>query len=208
MPGYLTKRELADQLRIGKRKVYDLASSGDVPRVQAMGKLLFPSAEITAWINASRSGPKVSEPPLSLIVADSHDPVLDWTLLESGSRLATYCDGFFDGLIRLADHSTQAVARYIHEGAGFNISNLRGKLGGAPVVLVEVARRQRDLLPAPGTTGINGFSDLKGRMIMRQDSAASQHLFETKLSACGLTLRDLPPVLLHAHQRRAGHRPA
>ena len=42
MPDYLTTRELADLLRIGERKVYDLAANGEVPCVRAVGKLLFP----------------------------------------------------------------------------------------------------------------------------------------------------------------------
>ncbi|MEX0340492.1 MAG: helix-turn-helix domain-containing protein, partial [Arenibacterium sp.] len=54
MSDYLTTRELADLLRIGERKVYDLAANGEVPCVRAVGKLLFPRAEITAWLNASR----------------------------------------------------------------------------------------------------------------------------------------------------------
>ena len=49
MSDYLTTRELAELLRLGERKVYDLASSGEIPCVRATGKLLFPRAEITAW---------------------------------------------------------------------------------------------------------------------------------------------------------------
>ncbi len=195
MSEYLTTRELADLLRIGERKAYDLASSGEVPCVRAMGKLLFPRAEVIAWLNASRSGPEVAEPPLPPIVAGSHDPLLDWALRESGSGLATYYDGSFDGLTRLADRAAQAAALHIHEENGFNTQSLRDTLGEAPVVLYEVACRQRGLLLAPGVTGISGFEDLKGRRVMlRQDSAASQRLFDDQLAAHGLTRDDLEPL--------------
>ena len=56
-PVYLTTKELADLLRIKERKVYDLAASGKVPCSRATGKLLFPAAEIRAWIETSRSCP-------------------------------------------------------------------------------------------------------------------------------------------------------
>ncbi|WP_037307346.1 helix-turn-helix transcriptional regulator [Ruegeria halocynthiae] len=192
MSEFLTTKELADLLRIGERKAYDLASSGQVPCVRAMGKLLFPRAEIIAWLNASRTGPQVAEPPLPPIVAGSHDPLLDWALRESGSGLATYYDGSFDGMIRLKERSAQAAALHIHEEQGFNTQTLRANLGEAPVVLFEIAQRQRGLLLAPGVTDITGFADLKGRrVILRQISAASQRLFDTQLEAHGLTRNDL-----------------
>ncbi len=192
MADYLTTRELADLLRIGERKAYDLASSGEVPCVRAMGKLLFPRAEIIAWLNASRSGPQVAEPPLPPIVAGSHDPLLDWALRESGSGLATYYDGSFDGLTRLSDRSAQAAVLHIHEQDGFNTRALHDALGEAPVVLCEIAKRQRGLLQAPGVMDISSFDDLRGRrVILRQDSAASQRLFDAQLEDHGLTRDDL-----------------
>ena len=192
MPDFLTTRELADLLRIGERKAYDLAASGEVPCVRAMGKLLFPRAEVLAWLNASRSGPQTAEPPLPPIVAGSHDPLLDWALRESGSGLATYYDGSFDGLRRLAERAAQAAVLHIHEPGGFNTGALRDTLGDAPVVLVQIAHRQRGLLLAPNTQGIGGFADLKGRrVLLRQDSAASQHLFDRQLAEHGLSRDDL-----------------
>ena len=192
MSDYLTTRELALLLRLGERKVYDLASSGEIPCVRATGKLLFPRAEIMAWLAASRSGPQVVEPPLPSIVAGSHDPLLDWAIRESGSGLATYYDGSFDGLSRLADRSAQAAALHIHEEDGFNAGSLHDRLGEAPIVLIEVARRQRGLLLAPDVTGIDGFADLAERnIILRQPTAASQHLFLSELTKHNLTPDDL-----------------
>ncbi|MEP3331874.1 helix-turn-helix transcriptional regulator [Sedimentitalea sp.] len=195
MSDYLTTRELADLLRISERKVYDLAGNGEVPCVRAVGKLLFPRAEITAWLNASRSGPQVTEPPLPPIIAGSHDPLLDWALRESRSELASFYDGSYDGLLRIAARSAQAAGLHIREGEGWNCKALREAVGEAPVVLVEIAMRQRGLLLAPGTNGVAGFADLAGRRVaLRQSSAASQHEFETRLTAAGLTLQDIAPL--------------
>ena len=81
---------------------------------------------------------------------------------------------------------------HIHEDGGFNKDSLRGALGEAPVILYEVARRKRGLLLAPGVSDIRTFEDLKSRrLIMRQDSAASQRLFETQLEAHGMCRDDL-----------------
>ena len=192
MSGYLTTKELAELLRIGERKVYDLAASGEVPCVRALGKLLFPRADITAWLAASRSGPEVADPPLPDIVAGSHDPLLDWALRESGSGLASVYDGSHDGLARLAGRQAQAVGLHIREAEGFNVSALRDAVGEAPVVLVEIARRRRGLLLAPGVTGIAGFADLRGRrVVLRQDSSASLREFDRQLSEAGLSREDI-----------------
>ncbi|MFK7752733.1 MAG: substrate-binding domain-containing protein [Sedimentitalea sp.] len=192
MPDYLTTRELADLLRIGERKVYDLAASGDVPCVRAVGKLLFPRADITAWLASARSGPNVAEPPLPPIIAGSHDPLLDWALRESGSGLASFYDGSFDGLSRLATRGAQAAGLHIREHDGFNRRAVQDAVGEAPVVLVEIAKRQRGLLLRPGLQGVRGFGDLAGRrVILRQDSAASLREFDARLSDAGLSRDDI-----------------
>ncbi len=192
MSDYLTTRELADLLRIGERKVYDLAASDEVPCMRAVGKLLFPRAEITAWLAASRTGPNVAQSPLPPILAGSHDPLLDWALRESGSGLASYYDGSYDGLTRLADRSAQAAGLHIREEDGWNRAALGEVLAEAPVVLIEIARRARGLLLSPRTRGISGFSDLAGRrVVLRQDSAASQRAFDAELTLAGLGLSDI-----------------
>ncbi|WP_407943286.1 helix-turn-helix domain-containing protein [Mangrovicoccus ximenensis] len=60
---YLTVRELAELLRLKERKVYDLAASGELPCSRATGKLLFPAAEIRAWIEGARGGRSMAAAP-------------------------------------------------------------------------------------------------------------------------------------------------
>ncbi|NRB35505.1 MAG: helix-turn-helix transcriptional regulator [Rhodobacteraceae bacterium] len=195
MSDYLTTKELAALLRIGERKVYDLAASGEVPCIRALGKLLFPRAEITAWLATMRDGPVVPQTPLPAILAGSHDPLLDWALRESGSGLASYYDGSFDGLDRLAKREAQAAALHIRDGDGWNRDSLIARLGAAPVVLIEIAQRQRGLLLRPGLSGIDSFADLRGRrVILRQSSAASQRQFDGLLSQAGLSQEDITPL--------------
>ena len=101
---YLTTRELAELLRIKERKVYDMASAGEVPCVRVVGKLLFPRAEILRWIHAAHSGPQLAVAtryPETLV--GSHDPLLEWALRESHCGLASFCDGSQDGLSQMAE---------------------------------------------------------------------------------------------------------
>ena len=188
MPEYLTTRELADLLRIGERKVYDLAGKGEVPHVRALGKLLFPRSEITRWLAASRGGPEMEDAPLPAILAGSHDPLLDWALQQSGAGLASLCNGSFDGLARLANRQALAAGLHIAEPQGWNVTALTDRMGHAPVVLVELARRQRGLLLAPDAGSIDTLAQLDGTpLIMRQETAASQRQFITMLAQAGVT---------------------
>ncbi|RVT86687.1 helix-turn-helix domain-containing protein [Rhodobacteraceae bacterium CCMM004] len=192
-PEHLTTRELAARLRLSERKIYDLAAQGEVPCVRLVGKLLFPRAEIDAWIAAARSGP-VAPAPLPPIVAGSHDPLLDWALRDSGAGLAGYFDGSHDGLDRLSARQAQAAGLHIREAEDWNVAAVAARCGALPVTLIEVARRRRGLLTAPGNPlGLAGPGDLAGRRVARrQESAASHAMLDTALAQAGLSLADLP----------------
>ncbi len=189
---FLTTRELADVLRISERKVYDLVASGEVPCVRVVGKLLFPKAEVMAWIDAARSGP-LAQGALPDVVVGSHDPLLDWALRESTSGLAAFFDGSTDGLDRLADRQGAICGVHLHQADGWNTEAVAAKLGEAPVVLVEFARRQRGLIVAQGNplrlADIAGLAQV--RVARRQAGAASQRLFDMLATKAGLDPTDL-----------------
>jgi excisionase family DNA binding protein len=187
-PDFLTTRELAELLRIKERKIYDLAAAGEVPCVRAVGKLLFPRAEIEAWIAASRSGPATARTPLPLIVAGSHCPLLDWALRESGSGLAAMFDGSFDGLERFARREALACAIHIHDGGEWNGAVVCERFGDRPIVQIEFARRMRGLIVAPGNPkSISAVGDLTDKIVARrQHTAASQRLLEQLFAETGL----------------------
>ena len=69
-PRYFTTREVAELLRVKERKVYDLAAAGDIPHRRITGKLLFPSAEILAWIEGGGDASPFERPA---VLAGSHD---------------------------------------------------------------------------------------------------------------------------------------
>ena len=198
-PVYLTTRELADLLRIKERKVYDMAAAGEVPCSRAMGKLLFPRAEVEAWLAASASGPRVTASARPPVVMGSHDPLLDWAVRESRCGLATAFDSSLDGLSRFA--AGECIAAGIHlvdrDGDGWNTGAVKEHAQTAPAVLVEWARRDRGLVVAPGSD-VGAIAGLAGkRFAPRQPEAGSQVLFTRLAGEAGLDMSSLsltPPA--------------
>ncbi|MEM7188446.1 MAG: helix-turn-helix transcriptional regulator [Pseudomonadota bacterium] len=184
VPDFMTTREVADLLRVKERKVYDMAAEGTIPCRRVTGKLLFPRTELMAWLDAD--GPVAPAPPD--VVAGSHDPLLDWAIRESGSGLATFFDGSLDGLGRIADG--QAIAAGLHvfepDRGDWNIGLVSDRLGSAPIVLVEWARRQQGLI-LPAGSGVSEIADLTGRRVARrQATAGAGLLFDHLLHAAGM----------------------
>ncbi|HUF86274.1 MAG TPA: helix-turn-helix transcriptional regulator [Thermohalobaculum sp.] len=198
-PEYLTTREVAALLRVRERKVYELAARGAIPCRRLTGKLLFPRAGVEAWL--AGAAPATRQAPD--VVAGSHDPLLDWALRESGSGLASFFDGSLDGLERLA--AGEAIACGLHvfepETGAWNRAHVAARLAGAPVVLLEWARRSRGLILAPGLEAeIRGIADLRGRRVaLRQPKAGGQILFDHLAAGAGLARADFTVV---AHPAR------
>ncbi len=192
---YLTTKELADLLRIKERKVYDLAAAGAVPCVRVVGKLLFPAAEIEAWIGEHGSGPAVvggrARPP---VVLGSHDPLLDWAIRESGCGCSTLFDGSGDGLDRFARGEGIASGLHLRDADDWNVSAVRNRFAGEPIVLVEFAWRERGLLfRRDEAATFTGMDDISGRrLVSRQPGSGGQILIEAMLEAHDF---ETPPVV-------------
>ncbi len=194
MPEFLTVRELADLLRVKERKVYDLAALGDVPCTRATGKLLFPEAEIRAWIDRQRGGPsKVRDRPL--VVLGSHDPLLEWSLRQSQCGLATYLDGSADGVARFVQGEGIAAGLHIFdEGSGdWNVPFVEGACKGQAAVLIAWAKRNRGLLtredPNPQITCIG---DLAGKTVVaRQQKSGAETLMTYLLAQAGIAKSEI-----------------
>lgn len=195
MHDYLTAHEVADLLRIKERKLYDLVSDGAIPVTKVTGKLLFPRAAVMEWmrehtepganVTAASSFVANSTP---LIMAGSHDPLLDWALRASGAGIATWFDGSADGIARMKAGQALAAGIHFHGEGGFaNAKKLQSEMGREPVVLIEWAKRQQGLVTA-SRNDISTLRDLKGkRFISRQTGAGSRVLFELLLREAGLS---------------------
>lgn len=192
MPEFLTVKELAELLRIKERKVYDLASAGDVPCTRATGKLLFPEAEIRAWIEGKQTGKPVARPSVFL---GSHDPLLEWALRQSRCGLATFFDGSTDGVARFKAGEGVATGLHIHdrEGDDWNVGVAARECGDLDAVLIAWATRKRGLVVRPeALSGIRSIHDLVGRRFApRQPESGTAVLLESILADAGLSLADI-----------------
>jgi len=208
---YLTTKELAELLRIKERKVYDLAASGKVPCSRATGKLLFPRVEINAWLADNSSGLALSpQKQRANVFLGSHDPLLEWALMESRSGLASFFDSSFDGLARYENHEGIATGLHIYEATSdqWNVPVIAGRFANEAVVLIEWAWRNRGLIvPVGQRDQYRGITSLKGkRFVPRQAEAGSQQLFEHLLKAAEMTpehLEIIPPARGEAYAAQA-----
>ena len=190
-PLYLTTKEVAALLRVKERKVYDLAASGGIPHRRVTGKLLFPSAEILAWIEGAGTSVPRERPA---VLTGSHDPLLDWAVRESGSTLATLFNGSVDGLRRFSEGRAALAGIHIPEHRGWNVQTAE-EMGIRASVLIAWAVRARGLILSDRAQGeVTQMADLKGkRVALRQPGAGAAAIFEDLLAKAGLTLNDLVP---------------
>jgi excisionase family DNA binding protein len=180
---YLTTKQVASLLHVKERKIYDLAAAGDIPGTRALGKWLFEREAIDSWLeghNNSVDQQRRAAPPN--VVLGSHDPLLEWSVRESNSGLASFLDGSLDGLNRF--QNAEGIIAGIHifdpQTDDWNVPAVSNLLETEPAVLVEWAWRERGLIVAAGNPhAIKGIQDLAGKRIAtRQQGAGSQVLFE------------------------------
>ena len=177
-PLYLTTREVAELLRVKERKVYDLAAAGEIPHRRITGKLLFPRAELMDWAGVG-SGALAARP---MVLAGSHDPLLEWAVRESGSGLATILNGSVDGLQRFVDREAAIAGIHFRDPNGWNIQAVEDwRLVGC-VLLTWAVRARGLILSRRVYDRVRSVADLKGmRVAFRQPGAAAAALFEDML---------------------------
>lgn len=221
---FLTTSEAADYLRLGERKLYELVTSGAIPCTKVTGKWLFPRHELDLWVLSGLARPPgmlVSEPPP--IVGGSQDDLLEWSLRESGSGLASLNEGTTRGIERLVRGEVVAAAVHFHRpdpsddaGEDANIAAVRTMPGLHDAVLIGLVRREQGLVLPPGNPKqLHSLADVLSagaRMAVRQPGAGAQMLLEALLARAGASRTDLrrldPPCLTGpdlAAAIRAGH---
>jgi molybdate-binding protein len=174
--------------------------------VRATGKLLFPRAQIDAWLASKSTGAQGAaanvRPP---IIAGSHDPLLEWAARESGCGLAILACGSREGVQRLARGEATAAAAHWRDAASgeFNVALVREAMPDADVVVLEWARRTQGLVVAPGNPRrIRKLADVARsgvRVARRQPGAGSHRLFEQLLQEARVPEARLQWTAGHAH---------
>jgi putative molybdopterin biosynthesis protein len=188
-PPFLTTKEVADLLRVKERKVYDLAAANEIPHRRITGKLLFPAAEIMAWIDGGSATPEIDRPA---VLTGSHDPLLDWAVRESGSNLATLWNGSLGGLEVFAEGRAALSGLHVPDEDGWNVEAVASR-DPKGSVLIAWATRTRGLLVSPELEQhVRLFSDIKGRRVVnRQPGSGATALLESLMKEAGLDCNDI-----------------
>ena len=208
---FLTTSEAAEYVRLKERKLYELVTEGAIPCSKVTGKWLFPRHELDRWILAGLARPAgliSADPPP--IIGGSQDDLLEWSLRESGSGLASLAEGTVRGADRLRRGEVIAAAVHFHSDAvcadsadDANIAAARAMPGLHDGVLVGLVRREQGLLLAPGNPKhLHSLTDVVAagaQMAVRQPGAGAQMLLDVLLTRAGATAKDLhrldPPCL-------------
>ena len=106
----------------------------------------------------------------ALRLAGSDDPALDVLVRAAGESASVVPGprGSVNGIVQLARGAADAAALHLLDAASgrWNDALARGALGGEPMVLVHLWKRDQGLVLAPGNPlGIRGVGDLDGRRI-------------------------------------------
>jgi putative molybdopterin biosynthesis protein len=208
---FLTTSEAADYVRLGERKLYELVTAGAIPCSKVAGKWLFPRHELDLCVLSGLARPAgmvAADSPL--IVGGSQDDLLEWSLRESGSGLASLTEGTARGVDRLLRGEVIAAAIHFHSDSiteassdDANIAAVRAMPGLHDAVLVGLARREQGLLLAPGNSKqLYSLADVVSsgaKMAVRQPGAGAQMLLDMLLARAGAAPKDLrrlePPCL-------------
>jgi excisionase family DNA binding protein len=185
-------REVAAYLRLKERRIYDLVRERAIPHVRATGKLLFPRAQIDAWLAGKSGAPASAERARPPIIAGSHDPLLEWAVRESRCGLAILGSGSRAGIEALArGEATAACSHWLDDASGeYNIPLVRTLLAGSDVVVLEWTRRTQGLLLREDNPHrIRKVADLARKHVCvasRQAEAGSHRLLLHLLAQAGV----------------------
>ena len=180
-----TTAEAAIYLRLKERKVYEMVAEGSVPCTKVTGRWLFPKAELDHWLASSIHRPAgLTRPEPAAIVAGSHDPLLDWTLRESGSGIATLAVGSEAGFHRFIAGETIAASMHLHAlediDADANIAAMAARSDVQDTVMIAFCRREQGFVVAPGNPHkLSSIEDViagRSRIAMRPKGAGAQLL--------------------------------
>lgn len=207
----LTTSEASEYLRLGERKLYELVADGAIPCTKVTGKWLFPRDELDRWVLSGLIRPTgMGHAEAPLIVGGSQDALLEWSLRESGSGLATLVEGTESGVGRVLRGEAIAAAIHFHtehdvenSSEDANVAAVRAIASLHDAVLVGFVRREQGLLLQPrnpkNLTSIANVLASGALMAVRQPGAGAQMLLDALLKQHGAKPKDLrrldPPCL-------------
>lgn len=215
-----TTTEAADYLRLKERKLYELVAERQVPCTKVTGKWLFPRADLDRWLLAGMARPHgvvPAEPPP--IVGGSHDPLLQWSLVESRAGLAILPEGSKTGYRRFLKGEVIAAAIHFHDlddpEKDANPAVVAREPALYDAVLIGFAAREQGMVFAAGNplglSSLTSARDRNARIIVRPEGAGAQQLLQALLKREGVDISEFgsaaeaPTGPDIAQMIRAGH---
>jgi putative molybdopterin biosynthesis protein len=197
----LTIAEAAEYLRLKERKLYEMVAEGAIPCTKVTGRWLFAKADLDRWLASTMQHPPGmprAEPPP--IIGGSHDPLLEWALRESGSRLASLAEGSEAGFARFTAGEVLAAAIHLHAlddpHADANLAAMQARSDVQDTVMIGFCRREQGFLVAPGNPlKIASIADVrakKAKLTQRPKGAGAQLLLLSMLRQAKAALDALP----------------
>ncbi|MDD1537612.1 MULTISPECIES: helix-turn-helix transcriptional regulator [unclassified Bradyrhizobium] len=195
----LTTEEAAEFLRLSERKLYELVAKNAVPCTKVTGKWLFPRAALNRWLMAGMAPTQLAREAAPPIIGGSHDPLLEWSLRESGCGLASLPEGSEEGLRRLCCGEVMIAAMHLHalneDGEQTNVARIADIQELSDAVLIAFARREQGLVVAPGNplklSDLASVAKSRARLAQRPRGAGAQLLMMTLLAREGVAIGEL-----------------
>ena len=203
-PRFMQIKQVAEYLHLNEKKVYALASEGQIPATKITGKWLFPRDLVDQWLMESSHGGVLKD---RLIIAGSDDPLLHRAVSQVARQIQTSAivsyssTGTRLGLSLLARQRADVAA--IHWGPAEE-SHLRHPAllsrhrQHSKWVLVHAFKREIGIIVTPDTrikyTSIPDLLNAQLRWSLRQDGTGSNRFLEEALSHCGVKLEQLDAV--------------
>jgi len=195
----LTTVEAASYLHLKERKLYELVVERQIPCTKVTGKWLFPRSDLDRWLLAGMARPYGLVPAdPQPIVGGSHDPLLQWALLESRAGLAIMPEGSEAGYRRFLKREVIAAAIHFHDLNNLekdaNVEIVAQEPTSYDAVLIAFAAREQGLLVAAGNPlGVKSIKDVlekEVRLVVRPEGAGTQQLLLSLLRREGADLSD------------------
>lgn len=203
-PKFMNIKQASDYLQLNEKKIYALASEGQIPATKVTGKWLFPRDLVDQWLFESSHGGVMLD---RLIIAGSDDPLLHRAVSQVARQIQTSaivsysCTGTRLGLSLLARQRADVAA--IHWGPSEE-SHLRHPAllsrhrQHNKWVLVHAFKREIGIIVTPDTrikfNGIPQLLQADLRWALRQEGTGSSRFMEEALSHCGAKLEQLNQV--------------
>jgi excisionase family DNA binding protein len=191
-PHFMSVKQVAAYLHLNEKKVYSLASEGNIPATKVTGKWLFPRHLVDQWVLESSHGGVLTD---RIVLVGSDDPLVYRAIMQLANQIQTRalisytCTGTQLGLSLLARHRADICA--MHWGPAAESQRRHPALIAQypqhrAWVLVRAFHRQQGLIVAPGfrepPDDVDKLFVPEVRWAMRQEGAGSQRFLAETLA--------------------------